>query len=209
VDIDIQIPIDKIPFVVLDVETTGLYPESGDRVIDLSMIRWKGGEIIDTFGMSINPGRPIPKEATAVHGITDSDLVGAPPFAVLSGQVWQYLEGSVIVAHNAPFDVKFINYELANCGYEQWNGIMLCTLQLARRLHNEKHNKLGDVALRMGIQADGAHTAVGDTMTTLRVFEGMIAQLRGMHFETLAHLMRAQGGYLRPPFANRRKKIVI
>jgi hypothetical protein len=61
----------------------------------------------------------------------------------------------------------------------------------------------------MGIQADGAHTAVGDTMTTLRVFEGMIAQLRGMHFETLAHLMRAQGGYLRPPFANRRKKIVI
>lgn len=208
-DINLQTPIDNLPFVVLDVETTGLYPGRGDRVIDISMIRWMNGEILDTMGMLVNPGRAIPREATAVHGISASDLVGAPTFASVAGQVWQFLDGSVIVAHNAEFDVRFVNTELSIAGYEQWNGYMVCTLNMARKLHNQKHNKLADVALRMGVEIKDTHTAVGDTMITLQVFDCMVKYLKAMHFETLYHLLRAQGGYIKPPFANRKKKVLI
>lgn len=199
--VDLKLRIDEAAFVVLDVETTGLHPSQGHRVIDISMIKWQGGKIVNTFGTLINPGRPISAGATAVHGITAAQLVGAPIFVDIADQVWQFLEGAVVVAHNAEFDVRFVNWELARAGYEQWRGVIICTLAMARHLQREKHNKLSDVAFRMGIEPERQHSAVGDAMTTLRIFEAFLQQLIALNAETIGNILRAQGGWQDVPKA--------
>jgi DNA polymerase III epsilon subunit family exonuclease len=201
IGVDLNVLIDDATFVVLDVETTGLFPQGGHRVIDISMIKWQHGDEIDTFGTLVNPCRTISAEASAVHGISYSDLVGAPLFSDIAGQVWEFLRGAVIVAHNAEFDVRFINYELAQAGYPQWDGLMVCTLRMARHLHDQSHNKLADVALRMGIKQDGEHSAVSDTVTTLLIFQAFLRRPESLAFQTLGHLVRAQGGWRNPPQA--------
>ncbi len=172
IGVDLNVLIDDATFVVLDVETTGLFPQGGHRVIDISMIKWQHGDEIDTFGTLVNPCRTISAEASAVHGISYSDLVGAPLFSDIAGQVWEFLRGAVIVAHNAEFDVRFINYELATLRRES-----------------------------MGIKQDGEHSAVSDTVTTLLIFQAFLRRPESLAFQTLGHLVRAQGGWRNPPQA--------
>lgn len=207
-EVDLKQRIVDTPFVVLDVETTGLSAKGGDRIVDISMIKWQSGAIIADYGTLVNPCRRIPRDAVAIHGISDSDVVGAPTFLVIAGDVWQFIDGCAVVAHNATFDMGFINAELARAGYNQWDGVIVCTLALARKLHHNKHNKLDDVARHLGVKAVGQHTALGDTHTTLGVFEAMLTGLQARNYDTIYHLVRAQGGMKRAPRVSVRGKAV-
>ncbi|MCH7995486.1 MAG: 3'-5' exonuclease [Planctomycetes bacterium] len=94
--------------VVLDVETTGLSPAMGDRVIELGMIACRGATEISRSSHLINPGRPIPWDAQRVHGISDHDVSECPPFKEIAGEVGSILVDYWVVGHNVRFDTGFI-----------------------------------------------------------------------------------------------------
>lgn len=203
-DINLQIPLATMPYVVLDVETTGLSPEKGDKIIDICLMRWDGQNVSEVFQTRVNPGRPVSPAASLVNGIYDSDLVGAPIFADIAGRVWKFLHGAILVAHNAPFDLKFINYELAGSGYEQWEGVLLCTLALARNVDRASNNKLASVAERFNYTPDGLHSAEGDVRTTHFIFQAYQKKLKAMQVQTLRQMIQAQGRWIIAPQASKR-----
>lgn len=174
--LDLQTAIAEIPFVFFDVETTGFTPTNGDRVVDISLLRWENGDVTDDFGTLVSPQRAIPRAATEVHGISDWDVMGAPVFGDIADEVFRFIAGTVIVGHNVEFDLRFLNYELAIAGREQWNGRALDTLSIVRRLYRLRNNKLVDVAQHLGLQVTGEHRATADAWTTCMVFQRIVDQ---------------------------------
>jgi DNA polymerase-3 subunit epsilon len=120
--------------VLLDTETTGLDPATGDRVIEVAAIELINDLATDQFFHAlIHPERDIPEEATRIHGFRLSDLEGKPSFAEIADGLLEFLGDSHVVAHNAPFDFGFLNSELGRIGLEPLDsGRMIDTLSLAR-----------------------------------------------------------------------------
>lgn len=112
---NLETPLDKIDFVILDLETTGLKPEFRDRVVEFGAVKLRDGKIIDQFTTLINPKRPISPGAYQVNLISHELLSLAPPFRELFYDMSKFLTNSVIVAYNAPFDISFLvkEFELA------------------------------------------------------------------------------------------------
>lgn len=164
----------EIPICVVDCETTGLSAAKGDRMVELSIIRYEGGTVTHRFSSLLNPQRDIPYFATEVHGISYWEVLGAPLFCDVADQVGTLLDGCVIVAHNAEFDLDFLNAELVRVGRKPWHGYAICTLQMARKLYGRKNNKLADVAKFLEVPVDGEHRAGADTETTLAIYQRMI-----------------------------------
>jgi DNA polymerase III subunit epsilon len=139
--------------IVLDTETTGLNPATGDRVVEIGCVelfnRVPTGE---TFHAYINPCRPMPSEAHAVHGLSDIFLADKPKFEELSDTLLAFIGDAPVVAHNAPFDFGFINHELRLCGRPAVCPTrMIDTLVLARqRLPGSKHS-LDALCTRYGV----------------------------------------------------------
>ncbi|MEM1349624.1 MAG: 3'-5' exonuclease, partial [Myxococcota bacterium] len=101
-----------LPLAAIDVETTGFDAES-DRIIEIGIIRFERGEVTDTYGQLIDPGRSVPEKVTEITGIKDENLKGMPSFADVSHEVWSRLQGVGIVAYNLSFDRSFVQAELA------------------------------------------------------------------------------------------------
>jgi DNA polymerase-3 subunit epsilon len=101
-----------LPIALIDVETTGR-DASVDRVVEIGVVIARGGEIVERKNWLVNPGRPIPPEATEVHKITDADVKDAPPFAVVAAEVTAALAGCIPAAYNAAFDRAFLSNEIA------------------------------------------------------------------------------------------------
>ena len=139
--------------IVLDTETTGLSPLGGDRVVEIGCVelmnRVPTGR---TYHAYFNPGRPMPSEAEAVHGLSDMFLSDKPLFTERCGELLEFLGDCPLVAHNAPFDFGFLNHELALCGLKSiCTTRMICTLVLARqRLPGVKHS-LDALCTRYGV----------------------------------------------------------
>jgi len=190
-------PLDALPLAVVDVETTGLYAESGDRVVEVAVLRAMPGDAPETWSALVDPGRPIPAEASAVNGITSAQLIGAPRFADIAEAVASRLEGMVLVAHNAPFDLSFLAAEFALSGVAAPGVPALCTLTLARRRFRFPSNALGNIARSMGVPISAAHRAEADVHTTFEIWQRMLATLDRDGVRTLADAERAQGGTMR------------
>jgi DNA polymerase-3 subunit epsilon len=107
---------DVQPIAVFDVETTGLSPAYGDRICEVGIVRARGDVIFDTYQTLVNPQRPISPGAARVNGLSDADVSQSPLFAEIAGQVLDRLEGAVLVCHNAPFDLGFLDAELSRLG---------------------------------------------------------------------------------------------
>src|SRR5699024_5391162 len=121
-------PASGVPrFAVIDVETTGLEP-SRERILELAILRAdEQGRPIDQWTTRVNPG--IPVRATHIHGITDADVAGAPSFADLAVTIGTALQGLVVVAHNAEFDIAFLRSEFARAEMPMPRFTSYCTLQ--------------------------------------------------------------------------------
>ena len=130
-----------------------------------------GGEIVERRNWLVNPGRPIPQEASDVHKITDDDVKDAPSFAEVAAEVTATLGGCVPAAYNAPFDKAFLTNELARAGLTLRRDVeWLDPLVWARELQQgEKSRALGEVAARLGIALENAHRAMDDAEAALRV----------------------------------------
>lgn len=181
-------------FIVVDVETTGLNANAGDRICEVALLRYRGGRVLDAFDTLVNPQRPMSPGASAVNGLTDWHLATQPLFSQVAEQVRGLTEDTVLVAHNAPFDLGFLAGEWRRMGWPPRLGFTTDTLTLARRLYNLRHNTLSDVARSLRVLSDRQHRAVGDAWTTLRVFEVMLADLNRRNLVTLGDLLDVQGG---------------
>ncbi len=187
------------PVAVVDVETTGLSPRYGDRIVEIGLLRVEGGREV-TFESFVNPRRPISAGATAVHGITLEMVATAPRFGELADQVWPLLEGAVLIGHNAPFDWIFLNAERRYLGLPPLENPMIDTLTLARRHFAFPRNSLGTIARELGLAVSVQHRALADVLTTWAVFKRFLTDLAasGMTalealYLPLAHIPRDDG----------------
>lgn len=175
-------PWNELEIAMLDVETTGR--DAGiDRVIELGIVVGRGGVVVERKNWLINPGIPIPAQATEVHGIKDEDLKDAPTFGAIAQDIAQALMGRVPAAYNANFDKTFVLSEFARLGATapiagaerpppglrrdiEW----IDPLVWARELQSgERSRSLGDVAARLGIELEAAHRASSDAEAALKV----------------------------------------
>lgn len=142
--------------VVLDTETTGLEPEQGHRVIEIGCVELLDRRLTrNNFHRHFNPERKIDAGAVDVHGITDRFLADKPRFGEVYEELLEYLRGAELIIHNAPFDVGFLNRELARVEGVKARIDEYCevldSLQLARRLHPGQKNSLDALCKRYGI----------------------------------------------------------
>ncbi len=163
-------------YVVFDCETTGTDPEV-DEIVSFALVRLDGNGM-ETLRWTrlVRPSRPIPADATAVHGITDADVAGAPPFVELAGQVFCLLDDAVFVAHNAPFDLAMLRHGLARVDVLYRPAAVACTLDAFRLIEPlADTHRLDALCARHGIVLAEAHDALSDVLATaglLRVVIG-------------------------------------
>lgn len=143
--------------IVFDTETTGLDPRDGHRLVEFA-----GIELIERVPTGrhlhfyVNPGRTMPPEALAVHGITDDFLADKPAFAAQAAELCAFLEGATLVAHNAQFDIRFLNFELELCGLSPIaEALVVDTLELARKRFPGAKHSLDALCQRFGIDRSG------------------------------------------------------
>ena len=176
-----------LPYVVVDVETTGGSPGGADRVTEVAAVHVEGAAVTLAFHSLVNPQRPIPWHITRLTGIDDAMVRDAPTFADLAGEFAAHLVGRVFVAHNARFDFGFLNAEFARVAPTPLAELLLgqiCTVRLARRLlaHLPRRN-LDAVSHHYGIVIEDRHRASGDALATAGVLRGLLrdASARGVH----------------------------
>ncbi|HHU64320.1 MAG TPA: PolC-type DNA polymerase III [Clostridiales bacterium] len=148
-------------FVAFDLETTGL-SASSDKIIEIGAVKIIKGEIVDTFHSMVDPGIAIPEKIVKLTGINQDMVKGSPSIDVVLGRFKDFVGDSVLVAHNARFDISFIKKNGREHGIE-FNNTVLDTLALARELYaNLKRHRLKDVAKHLGFDMENAHRAVDD-----------------------------------------------
>lgn len=166
------------PFAVIDVETTGFSPGKGDRVIEIAIARVdRNGRIEDEFATLLNPeGRDT--GAVFVHGISNDSVRNAPLFGDVAPDIMARLEGTVVVAHNAVFEERFIAAELARIGLNTAPVPALCSLWLGQQTFDTPNHKLGTLAEHAGIPLVDAHAALGDVRATAALLPQMLDRYR-------------------------------
>jgi DNA polymerase-3 subunit epsilon len=188
-----------LPYVVVDVETTGGRPWHEDRVTEVAAVHVDGTVASLAFHSLVNPGRPIPWQITRLTGIDDAMVRQAPSFRDIAGELAAHLAGRVFVAHNARFDFGFLDAEFARIAPTPLSSLIteqLCTVRLARRLlsHLPRRN-LDAVADYYGVTIADRHRASGDALATAEVLKGLLrdASHRGVHtWDDLADLLAAR-----------------
>ncbi len=171
-------------YCVLDLETTGLSFRT-EKITEIGVMKVKGGEVLEEFSCFVNPEKPIPQKVVEVTNITDDMVKDAETIDFVMPKLLDFLGDSVLVAHNADFDIGFLKYNAKELGYEL-NNTYLDTLRLAKDLFPDyKKYKLGIIAENLGIKVEVAHRALDDVDTTVKVFRVMLDMLRERGVKTL------------------------
>jgi len=159
-----------LPLTFLDVETTGLSPQTGDRICEIAVLRIeKSGKVLRWHTL-INPLRPISPGAQFVNKITEEMICAAPEFKQVAKKVLKLIEGSSVVCHNACFDLSFLAMELAFCNMELPNLSVIDTLRISRQHFCFPSNSLCNIARSLNIENKLKHRAMADVNTTYKVF---------------------------------------
>ena len=149
-------------FAVVDVETTGLYANSHDKIVEIAIVQMdERGSILDEYATLLNPERDI--GTTHIHGITASEVANAPLFAEIAGDIGERLKSSILVAHNARFDLGFLESEFCKMDFQLPETCTLCTMRLARQFGRLlSRYRLADCCSHFGISHGAAHSSLGD-----------------------------------------------
>ncbi len=165
--------------IVLDTETTGLDPRQGHRIIEVAAIELDGRKVSkNTFHRYLNPEREIDEGAAAVHGLTLERLQNEARFSEMAPALLEFIAGAELIIHNAPFDIGFLNAELALAGLPFLSNPVIDTLKVAKELHPGKKNNLNALCDRY--QIDNSHrTLHGALLDAELLAEVYLAMTRG------------------------------
>ncbi len=167
-----------VPFVALDLETTGARPGTS-KITEIGAVRFEGFQEVGRFSTLVNPLRPIPPIITQITGITQDMVAGAPRIEEVIPELLEFLEGAIVVAHNASFDVGFLNYELRRLKGRRLGDGAIDTLPLARALAPGLPNyRLHTVAEALGAPVAACHRALADAQAAGHVFVTLVGRLQ-------------------------------
>ena len=153
---------------VIDVETTG-WNAATDAIVEIACVTIESGTIGESWSSLVQPGRPMPTEATRIHGITDAMLAEAPGSSIVSVPFRERCGEAVLAIHNVGFDLPFLAALLRRHGAAPLYNPVIDTLGLARGLFGPGGNSLGELVPRLGIAHDSPHRALGDALATARL----------------------------------------
>ena len=174
-------------FVVFDLETTGFSPEQ-NRIIEIGAVKVVEGKITDRFSTFVNPETPIPFRIEELTGINDNMVLDAPVIGEILPEFMKFCEGCIMVAHNASFDMSFIDANCQRLGIE-CDKTVVDTVAMARvLLPNLNRFKLDTVAKALGVSLENHHRAVDDAACTANIFVKFIEMLRKQGIHTLDEL---------------------
>jgi len=165
-------------FSFLDIETTGFSSKLGDRICEIAIVRCKGDKVVDTFSSLLNPERILSLGAARINGLKDSDLKKAPRFIDVTKQIMSLIQDAVIVCHNVPFDIGFLNSEFGRINKHLPTLLTLDTLKIAREHFDFGSNGLQSIAQSLGIEVKEAHRALDDVFTTREILKHFFRELR-------------------------------
>ena len=176
-------------FVVLDLETTGLSAQR-DRITEVGAVKVRGGEVLGELQTFVNPQRSIPASISAVTGITDAMVRDAPPVEAVLPTVLSFLDGHVLVAHNAGFDLGFLRAAAERIEYGPLDPTVLDTARLARRLLKDevRNCRLATLAQHLRARTSPEHRALADARATVDVLHGLIERAGTYGANTLEDL---------------------
>lgn len=177
---------------VVDLETTGGAP-AASGITEIGAVRMRAGRVEDTFATLVNPGRPIPPFVRNLTGITDEMVAGAPPIAEALPRFLDFAGRSVLVAHNASFDMGHLRAARLHLDGGALELPSLCTLRLARRLLPALHRRgLDSVAAELDIPSADRHRALGDARIAAEILRVFLASAAERGFHTVGDLVRFQ-----------------
>lgn len=184
--------LDDLTYVVFDTETTGLLPSSGDEIVQLAAVRIVNGrrietEVLDTL---VNPGRSIPQSSTNIHGITEAMVADAPSIENVTRRFHKFAQGAVLVAHNANFDMAFLNRYAQRLGLQFDNPVLDTVLLSAVVFGGSENHSLDALVARLGVHLpeEARHTAIGDAVATAEVLLKLLPALKARNVETFGEL---------------------
>ena len=180
-------------YVVFDLETTGLYPNSGDSIIEIGAVKINNGKIIDRYDELVNPGKILNEEIINITGINNEMLKGKRNEEECIKDFVNWVDSLPMVAHNAKFDMSFIDKALEKYNLEKLSNIVIDTLGLSRYLESsERYHNLATLVKRYNIpwDEDKHHRADYDSEGTALIFDKMLRKLEINNFKTLKDLYK-------------------
>lgn len=186
-------PLTGLTYTVFDTETTGLNPSQGDQIIQIGAVRMVNQKLLrqECFEQLVDPRRPIPEQGMAIHGIRPEMVKGQPTIEQVLPAFHAFAHDTVLVAHNAAFDMRFLQLQEGSTGLV-FDHPVLDTLLLSALVHpNQDSHRLEAIAERFGIPVVGRHTALGDALVTAEVMRRLIPLLAERDIRTLGQAREA------------------
>ncbi len=180
-------------FVVIDLETTGNAPAKTDKIIEVGIVVIEQDTIVDSYSTLLHPNKEIPPFITNLTGISDDDVMDAPSFEEIADEISALFADSYLIAHNVPFDLGFLNEELANSNRIKLTNPVLDTVELARILFPSAPSfKLNQLTEYLQIQHDQPHRALSDAFVTAKLFLKLKEKLASLPYETIDQLLQVE-----------------
>lgn len=178
--VNTEVSVSEIEFTVFDFETTGLH-SAFDRIVEFGALRFRGSEIMAEFNILVNPGVPIGAEASAVSGISDADVVAAPPVGSVLPSFIEFLGDTVLIAHNAPFDLGFLRAAMQFSELPEIRNVVIDTQLLAMKAFpKQKSYALQNLATELQLPRNTAHRARDDAELCMKLFLASVQALSFM-----------------------------
>ena len=186
-------PLSELTYTVFDTETTGLNPAGGDAIIQIGAARIVNGKLLraECFEQLVDPGRGIPAASIPIHGISEDMVRGQPPIGEVLPVFHTFAKDTVLVAHNAAFDMRFLQLQEEATGIA-FHQPVLDTLLLSAVVHpHQESHRLEAIAERFNVPVLGRHTALGDALVTAEILLRLIPLLREQGIHTLRQAREA------------------
>lgn len=183
----------ELSYTVFDTETTGLEPSDGDEILQIGAVRIVNGKLLrhEGFEQLVDPQRDIPAASIPIHGIEPDMVRGQPRIEQVLPSFHAFAQDTVLVAHNAAFDMRFLQLKEARTGV-RFDQPVLDTLLLSALVHpNQESHRLEEIARRFNVTVLGRHTAMGDALVTAEVFLRLLPLLAAMGIHTLGQAREA------------------